>query len=107
MIHHIVHIKYKRGDRAAMHRRMKSFCRAVVKTQSGAVSCYYGPNTAETTSAPHIDPGSTRGFTHVFVSVFKSRRDLDHYMTSDIHVALGPHFGKSVKDYMICDYQTR
>ena len=107
MFHHIVHIKYKRGDRTAMHRRMKDFCRAVVKSQPGAVSCTYGANIAETTSAPHIGRGSTQGYTHVFVGAFKSRRDLDRYMTSELHLALGPHFAKNAKEYLVCDYQTR
>ena len=85
MFHHIVNIKCKRGDRTALHRRMKSFGRAVVKSQPGAVSCTYHANVGETTTARHVGPGSTQGYTHVFVCAFKSRRDFDHYMTSEIH----------------------
>lgn len=107
MFHHVVEIQYKRGDRSAMHRRMKNFCRAVEKTQSGAVSCTYGPNLAEKYSSPHLGKGIAKGFTHVFVGVFKTRKDYDIYMRSAIHVALGPHFEKAGKDYMICDYVTR
>ena len=107
MFNHIVQIQYKRGDHTAMHRRMKNFCRAVAKTQPGAVSCHYGPNVAEKYSAPHLGKGIAKGFSHVFVGVFKTRKDYDLYMKSDIHVALGPHFAKIAKDYLICDYQTR
>ena len=107
MFHHVVFMNYKRGDRSAMHRRMKSFGRAVVMTQAGAISCYYGPNVAEKYSSPHLGKGIARGFTHVFIGVFKTRKDYDIYMKSDIHVALGPHFGKAGKDFMICDYVTR
>ena len=106
MFHHIVLIAYKRGDRSAMHRRMKSFGRAVVKTQPGAVSCYYGPNAAEKYSAPHLGKGIGKGFTHIFIGSFKTRKDYDFYMQSDIHLALGPHFDKAGKDFMICDYVT-
>ena len=107
MFHHIVNIKCKRGDRTALHRRMKSFGRAVVKSQPGAVSCTYHANVGETTTARHVGPGSTQGYTHVFVCAFKSRRDFDHYMTSEIHLALGPDFARHVKEHLVCDYQTR
>ncbi len=107
MFHHVVFMKYKRGARSAMHRRVKAFGRAVVKTQPGAVSCYYGPNVAEKYSSPHLGKGIAKGFTHIFIGVFKTRKDYDYYMKSDIHVALGPHFEKAGKDFMICDYVSR
>ena len=107
MFHHIVHFKYKQRYDKGIHRRMKKFCRDVVKGLPGAVSCDYHENFAEKYTAPHIGQGYTHGFTHIMVSAFDDAKAHDRYQESAIHQAIVEPLNKVTKDYVICDYTTR
>ena len=107
MFHHIVLIKYKRVHDPHIHRRMKKFCRDVAKELPGAVSCYYGENAAQKYSAPHASKGHVQGFTHILVTVFKSVRAHENYQQAALHDEMRPHLQKEMKEFVICDYQSR
>ena len=107
MLHHIVLIKYRRRYDQGIHRRMKKFCRDVVKEIPGAVSCHYGENAAEKYTAPHAGKGHSQGFTHTLISVFKSTKAHDIYQQAAFHQELRPHLRKQMKEFVVCDYQSR
>tara|TARA_B100001123_G_scaffold449128_1_gene613185 strand:+ start:5594 stop:5920 length:327 start_codon:yes stop_codon:yes gene_type:complete len=107
MFHHIVLFKFKRGYDKGIHRRMKRFCRDVMKDVPGAVSCFYGENFCEKYTAKHFSKGMSQGFTHVFVSVHENAKAHDKYQESKTHEGIVEPLAKVTKDYQVCDYITR
>ncbi|MBM3517246.1 MAG: Dabb family protein [Alphaproteobacteria bacterium] len=108
MFHHVVLFQFKRGHDATIHRRMRAFCRNIKKSHPGTISCAYAENGAERFSGKHPgNKGASKGYTHTFVAVFDNARSHDRYQQCELHQALVPHLVPQLKDFLICDYQTR